>query len=119
MCHTSFPSPTCSKLARLARAQKRSNNNNKQINSARKAQRVDCDTSDSGDALDCSIVTVRDNINCDVNTIEVNIISDVSTDNVNCDVSGVQDDDSSTNHNNISNTDLTSNTDCQIRICQL
>ena len=64
--------------------------------------------------LDCSTVTVRDNTNCDVNTVEVNIISDVSTDNVNCDVSGVQDDDSSTNRNNISNTDLTSNIDCQI-----
>ena len=40
---------TSSKLARLARAQKRSSNTNTHIDSARKAQRTDYDTSESGD----------------------------------------------------------------------
>ena len=102
---------TSSKLARLARAQKRGNNANTHINSARKAQRVDCNPSqDSHDMVDCT--TVRDSANCDVSIVGVNISSDVSTDNVICDVSSVQDNGDC--NTNISNTDLTGNNDCTI-----
>ena len=100
---------TSSKLARLARAQKRGNNANTHISSARKAQRVDCNLSqDSCDVMvDCNIV--RDNANSDVSTVGS---SGVNVDNINCDVSSIQDNgDCSTN---ISNTDLTGNNDCTI-----
>ena len=93
----------------MARAQKRGNNANTHISSARKAQRVDCNLSqDSCDVMvDCNIV--RDNANSDVSTVGS---SGVNVDNVNCDVSSIQDNgDCSTN---ISNTDLTGNNDCTI-----
>ena len=79
---------TSSKLARLTRAQKRGNNANTHISSARKAQRVDCNLSqDSCDVMvDCNIV--RDNANSDVSTVGS---SGVNVDNVNCDVSSIQD----------------------------
>jgi len=96
----------------LARAQKRSNNNNIHIDSARKAQRTDNNTSESGDVLDCTS-TVRD-VNCDVNAVEVNTSSDVNTDNVNCDDSSVQDNYSS----NVSDTDITGNNKTFL-MCQL
>ena len=57
------------KLARLARAQKRSKNNN----TSRKAQRVDHGMLESADVLD-GTSTVRDtsNVDCNVDTVEVN-----------------------------------------------
>ena len=73
MCHPSFPTRSLmmlhKKLARLARAQKRSKNNN----TSRKAQRVDHGMLESADVLD-GTSTVRDtsNVDCNVDTVEVN-----------------------------------------------
>ena len=83
MCHPSFP--TCDQmmphlnLARLARAKKRSKNNNTHMDSARKAQRVDYDMLESGDVLDdMTIIRYNAQVNCDVNTDEVNTSSTVT-----------------------------------------
>ena len=82
MYHPSFPTHNndpSSKLARLARAKKRSKNTNTHMDSARKAQRVDYDMLESGDVLDgMSIIRYNAQVNCDVNTDEVNTSSTVT-----------------------------------------